>query len=374
MNLFIRTLAAMLCALCLVLPAAAAQVDSGSVYCFGTEDFSREDATLTGICLTDLPEPKVGTVCLGSRMLRPGDVLTAEQAAQMTFSPAATGVDRTVEVGYLPICGNTVAAKQTMTLTIHGKEDQPPIAEDSALETYKNLDAAGKLKVKDPENQAMTFTVTRQPKRGTVTIGQDGSFTYTPKKNKVGIDSFTYTATDPAGKTSREATVTVTILKPSQSPQYTDTAGRDCRFAAEWMKNTGIFSGETVSGHPCFSPEQSVSQGEFLTMLVKTLDIPVDEEITYTGYADVPRWLQPYLAAAVRSGLTKELQTFCADDPISMDSAKALITCALEPERAEPVFAACPEGNFVLTRSEAAKLLYETSLQAGTAPRPRIWK
>ena len=108
----------------------------------------------------------------------------------------------------------------------------------------------------------MTFTVVRQPKRGSVTIGEDGSFTYTPKKNKVGIDSFTYTAADASGKVSREATVTITILKPTESTQYTDTTGKSCCFAAEWMKNTGIFTGECVAGSACFSPERTVTRGE----------------------------------------------------------------------------------------------------------------
>ena len=65
----------------------------------------------------------------------------------------------------------------------------------------------------------------------------DGSFIYTPKKNKVGVDSFTYTATDASGKVSREATVTIQILKPTDARQYTDTVGLDCRFEAEWLKN-----------------------------------------------------------------------------------------------------------------------------------------
>ena len=114
-----------------------------------------------------------------------------------------------------------------MTIGIRGKENKAPTAEDSALETYKNLENTGKLKVSDPEGEQLTYTLVRQPKRGTVTISEDGSFTYTPKKNKVGVDSFTYTAADPAGNVSREATVTVTILKPSDTTQYTDTLGVD---------------------------------------------------------------------------------------------------------------------------------------------------
>ena len=307
--MFFKRFVSLLLLLCMISApaAAAAEVESGASYCFSPTDFSQED-DLTGICITDLPKEE-GLLCLGTRILQPGDILTAEQISRMTFSPVGTETDLEVAVGYLPIYKNHVAEESSLTLSILGKEDKAPVAEDFAMETYKNLPGNGKLKVTDPEGQAMTYTVTRQPKRGTVEIQSDGSFTYTPKKNKVGVDSFVYTATDPAGKVSREATVTVTILKPSDAKQYQDTVGNDCRFAAEWMRHTGIFTGENLAEKSCFSPEKAVTRGEFVTMLVKTLDIPVDEGLVYTGYTDeVPQWLQPYLAAAVRSGLTAGLE------------------------------------------------------------------
>ena len=338
--------------------AAAAEVESGSSYCFSSSDFSQEEA-LTGICITDLPKEE-GVLCLGTRILQPGDILTAEQIAQMTFSPAGTETDREVAVGYLPIYQNRVAEESTLTLSILGKEDKAPVAEDFAMETYKNLPGTGKLKVSDPEGQAMTYTLIRQPKRGTVEIKEDGSFTYTPKKNKVGVDSFVYTAADPAGKVSREATVTVTILKPSDRQQYQDTIGRDCRFAAEWMRHTGIFSGENLAEKPCFGPEKEVTRGEFVTMLVKTLDIPVDEGLVYTGYTDeVPVWLQPYLAAAVRSGLTAGLENpevFDAGAVITSGEAAVMVANGLDLQE---VFSGDAEEP--VTRAMAAKILYRTA-------------
>ena len=338
--------------------AAAAEVESGTSYCFSPADFSPEES-LTGICITDLPKAE-GVLSLGARILQPGDILTAEQISQMTFSPVGTETDREVAVGYLPIYKNKVAEESSLTLSILGKEDKAPVAEDSTLETYKNLPATGKLKASDPEGQTMTYTVTRQPKRGTVEIKEDGSFTYTPKKNKVGVDSFLYTATDPAGKVSREATVTLTILKPSDGKQYQDTIGKDCRFAAEWMRHTGIFSGEHLAEQSCFSPDREVTRGEFVTMLVKTLEIPVEEGLVYTGYTDeVPVWLQPYLAAAVRSGLTAGLEhpeVFGAEDVITTAEAAVMVANGLDLQE---TFAGSYEES--LTRGMAAKVLYRTS-------------
>lgn len=356
----IALVCAFACVFGLCAAASAAEVDSGSTYCFGAEDFSGE-TPIAGICITDLPE-NMGMLMLGSRMLQEGDVLTAEQVSQMTLTPLQTELDRTLEVGYLPIYPDHVAQSTVMTLSIRGKEDKPPVAEDSTLETYKNLPNTGKLKVSDPENQPLTYTVTRQPRRGVVSIGEDGSFTYTPKKNKVGVDSFVYTATDPAGKTSREATVTITILKPADATQYTDTLGESCRFAAEWMKQTGIFVGETIGETSCFAPEKQVTKGEFVTMLVKALDLPVEQEVTYTGYEnEIPTWLQPYLAAAVRSGLTDGLEAqrvFEADSPISAAEADVLLKNALNQQES----CICPE-DLPLTRAQAACALYDTAKQ-----------
>ena len=278
----------------------------------------------------------------------------------MTFQPLNTETDRETAVGYLPIYGDRVAEESTLTLSILGKEDKAPVAEDLAAETYKNLPLTGKLKVTDPEGKQLTYTVIRQPRRGTLEILEDGSFTYTPKKNKVGVDSFVYTATDVSGKVSREATVTVTILKPADAKQYQDTVGRDCRFAAEWMRHTGIFVGENLAEQSCFSPDKEVTRGEFVTMLVKTLDIPVEEGLVYTGYTDeIPVWLQPYLAAAVRSGLTAGLdhpEVFDADVVISTAEAAVMVANGLDLAE---VFAGSQEEP--MTRAMAAKILYSTS-------------
>lgn len=366
----------------MVLSVSAAEVGSGDCYCFASEDFAPGEEQLAGICITKLPESAKGTVMLGSRILRPGDVLTAQQVGQMTFVANYVQRDDTATIGYLPVFANGMAGEATMTLSIRGRENQAPIAEDCAFETYKNLEVTGQLKVRDPEGQEMTFTLTRPPKRGDIVIQQDGSFTYTPKKNKVGIDSFTFTATDPAGKTSREATVTVSIQKPTDAKQYSDTVGKDCRFAAEWMKNTGIFVGESLGGSPCFSPDRTVSRGEFVTMLVKTLNLPTDPDLTETGYTDVPDWLKPYLAAAIRSGLTTGLTTadgFGPDLPVTAEEAAAMLCSALQLAPQEQTVLSSPEGEAftpvevalqngfdlipgqTLTRSDCASLLYQTS-------------
>lgn len=385
------------CSLGLVGGALALELNCDEEYCFQSADFS-EDQTLTGICITGLPDASAGTVMLGRRILRAGDILTADQISQMTFVPLRTEENVDACVTYLPIYPNRVEADTTMTISIRGKEDKAPVAEDSAIETYKNLPNSGKLKVFDPEDQPMTYSVIRQPRRGSVTIAEDGSFTYTPKKNKVGTDSFTYTATDPAGKVSREATVTVEIMKPSNSQQYTDTVGTPSRFAAEWMKNTGLFIGEQVGGAVCFQPEKAVSRGEFLSMLVNALQMKVESTAEFTGFTDdAPNWLKPYLAAALRSGMTEnwpDSQVFGASQNITGAEAALLVQNALDltvptvagkendtelPVWAENAVTAMQEigievdADAELTRAAAAELLYQVARMAGSVPNSEVY-
>lgn len=362
----------------------APEVDCDSVYCFEGSEFGEN---LTGVCILGLPDSEAGTVLLGTRVVRQGDILPADQLSMLTFQPLRTETDTKATVTYLPIYENRVEKETTVTISIRGKVDKAPVAEDAVLETYKNLANQSKLKVSDPEGTTLTYSLIRGPKRGEVSIAADGTFTYTPKKNKVGTDSFTYTATDAAGNVSREATVTVRILKPTEKTFYTDTVGLDCRFAAEWMKNTGLFVGETIGEQCCFQPEKCVSRGEFVTMLVQSLGLRVDKNVTTTGFADdCPTWLKPYLAAAQRAGLMAGWPNgseFGAVAPITGAEAALLIQNALDlptsvmagdqsvtdwavavmAENGVNLTAEAP-----LTRSDVALALYRVSKLAPTAP------
>lgn len=392
--MFKRRFACLLAVLCILACAGtvnAAEVDSDAVYCFTPEEFAQVEEPLAGICVTGLPDSGMGTVLLGTRVIRPGDILTADQLAQLTFAPLRTEEDREAAMTYLPIYETYVAPSAVMTISIRGKEDKAPVAEDFALETYKNLPNEGTLKVRDPEGETLTYTITRQPRRGEVTIREDGTFTYTPKKNKVGTDSFTFTAADPAGNVSREATVTIQILKPKDAGQYSDTAGESCRFEAEWLKNTGIFAGETISGETCFRPEKTVTGGEFLAMMIRVLDIPTEETVFSAVSADTPDWLKPYVAAAIRSGLTAGLpEEMTWEAPVTGAEAAVMLQNALDltvsadadlQQNADsiPAWAVsavnaladngiCLTAEAALTRGQVAQVLYRVSTLAADAP------
>lgn len=302
-----------------------------------------------------------GEFLLGSRIVRMGDILTGQQLDSLCFS----GDSGTLS--YKQVTRDGFGAVQTVSFFGKKRENQPPVAEDSTVETYRNLAVSGHLKLTDPEEEMMQITVTRQPRRGVVAISNDGSFLYTPKKNKVGVDSFAFTAQDASGKTSREATVIVTIIRPCDDARYTDTAGEECCFAAEWMRQTGIFAGEQLDGKACFRPNEPVTRGQLLAMLVKTLEIPTDSTQTQPVFDDdIPLWLRPYVAAALRSGLLEQAaaqKTFRPDEIATSQEAAAMVCAALDLQGESEIAAVNALGvslseNLPLNRADAARLMY----------------
>ena len=81
-----------------------------------------------------------------------------------------------------------------------------------------------------------------------------------------------------------------------------------------------------------------------------------------TGYEDeIPLWLQPYLAAAVRSGLTEGLenqQVFEAESPMTAAEADVLLKNALNREES----CISPE-ELPMTRAQAACALYDAAME-----------
>ena len=313
-----------------------------------------------GVWIRSVPE-KI-PVRLGTRRIRPGDLLTPEQLENLIVY-----ADRPVSLQVLPI-RDGLSLKET-TVSLRGSPNKPPEAADSSVETYRNLPRDGLLDVRDPEGQPLSYRLLRAPKRGSVILRRDGSFLYTPAKNKIGTDSFVYAATDPGGKSSEPATVTVRILPASADRPYSDTDGNACRFAAEWLRETGIFAGETVDGIPCFSPDEPVSRGQFLTMVMAALKLPADRLSGAALPENTPLWLRPYLTAALRAGIIRPKAPDCASgEPIPLRQAAALAQKAAAlafPGRADDadarIRAAFPGGALpdrILTRSDAAVMLY----------------
>lgn len=192
-----------------------------------------------------------------------------------------------------------------VSLTAAEAANSAPIAENLELTTYKNVAINGQCAAVDPEGDLVTFQLVDKPARGQVALQEDGYFCYTPYENKKGKDTFTYVAVDANGNISQEATVKVTIEKPSTSVSYSDMAGETSHYAAIRLAERGIYVGEKVGDTYCFSPDDTVTREEFLAMAMTAADADALKDVTLTGFYDdddISAWAKGYVSAALLSG------------------------------------------------------------------------
>lgn len=189
-------------------------------------------------------------------------------------------------------------------------DGQTPIAENFSLSTYRDVAISGAFSGVDPQGDALTFRVTKNPARGSVTLAEDGSgrFTYAPYENKTGKDSFTYVAVDPAGHTSQPAEVSVRIEKPDTKVTYADMDGNPAHKAAISLAEREIFVGEKLGQTWFFRPETPVTREEFLALAMDTVEMDTLSQAQVTGFADdesISAWARPYVASALGAGMVQ---------------------------------------------------------------------
>lgn len=207
-----------------------------------------------------------------------------------------------------------------------------PVAQNLELCTYKNVTVSGKLSAFDSENDVVMYEITTPPVKGSVELCDDGSFIYTPNKDKKGRDYFGYKALDAEGNRSQEATVIIKIEKQKKQVSYADMDGLAGEYYAAALSEAGIFTGENICGRYCFYPERTVTRGEFVSMCIRASGEPIVCNVMSTGLSDdgsIPDWMKSYVMASVICGQEYENEVFDADEGIGRTEALLLLNNAL---------------------------------------------
>lgn len=105
--------------------------------------------------------------------------------------------------------------------------NKPPTVNPVQLTGQSSGPITGTIGAVDPDGDAIVYKVTGNPSYGSVTVGQDGSYTYTPGTAFAGSDTFVVTATDSGfhinllssrGSSGTPATVSVRQGQSSSAP------------------------------------------------------------------------------------------------------------------------------------------------------------
>ena len=228
-----------------------------------------------------------------------------------------------------------------LTSTTAEVENNPPIAENLTLKTYKGVAISSRFAAVDPEGDLVTFQVVDSPARGQITLDENdpAAFWYTPYEGKKGKDSFTYVAIDANGNVSKPATVKVTIEKQKTAVTYSDMAGDPSQYAALRLAEAGVYTGRKVGEMYCFDPDEVFTREEFLTIAMTAADAAPLSNVSLTGFyddRDISAWAKGYVSAALIQGTVQGSPNeagqivFNAGDAITCAQAAVIIDRLLD--------------------------------------------
>jgi hypothetical protein len=150
-----------------------------------------------------------------------------------TYTPDAgyVGADsftyRVIDDGGTANGGQDTSAPGTVSIFVDGT-NLPPDALDATLYGLQNNSISSTLGATDPNHDYddldFVYEVGTGPANGTVTVNADGTFTYTPDTDFVGIDNFDFRVTDPFGDFD-VATITVDLAQTFVPPEFQPDGG-----------------------------------------------------------------------------------------------------------------------------------------------------
>ncbi len=207
-----------------------------------------------------------------------------------------------------------------------------PIAQDAEAETCVGIAIEVELNASDPDNDIVLYQLTEQPRLGTAKI-EGNVLTYTPG-DKAGTDKFSFTVVDADGNTASPARITITIDKNRAGMTYADMNGNPAHYAALYLAEKGIMTGESIGGVYFFHPAQTVTRSEFIAMAASAAELPV----TPTGNTDfaddsgLSPWAKPFVSTAAASGIVSGYSTagglseIRGQNPITLAEASVVVS------------------------------------------------
>lgn len=268
-------------------------------------------------------------------------IFAAVLAVLVALSPAALADGYTETDSPVRFDGSIVAVSAGEALSEDTPSPEPtgtaPVAENREIETYRGVSVGGQLNATDPDGGTLRYELTVEPIKGQVVLSADGYFVYTPDEGKRGKDYFAYRVLDEQGNQSQEATVIIRLVRQRSDVFYADLGGDSCAYSATVLAENGIFLGERVGADWVFSPDETVTRGEFLSMCMVLGGGDVVEGVLSTGFVDdgdIAAWVKPYVSTALMQGYISPTgadgaASFLAAETISLSDACGMLNAVM---------------------------------------------
>lgn len=187
--------------------------------------------------------------------------------------------------------------------------DNAPVVQPVTAQTCVDIAVEAELSATDADNDVVLYQLTEKPRLGTAKI--EGSTLYYTPGHKAGRDSFHYTAVDAEGNTAQPAAITIEIKKNKTGLTYSDMDGDPAHYAAIYLAQKGVMTGETIGSCAFFHPSRAVTRSEFIAMTAAAADLSVapTDQTDFADDSGLSAWAKPYISAAAANGLVSGYAT-----------------------------------------------------------------
>lgn len=276
---------------------------------FSADDFEKalNISTLSAVTVSELPAKTDGILYLGGSEVSEGQLVSTANLSHLRF--VFSGEDVTDS----SFCFSTNLGAYEIRCDLYALkyENAAPVILTSeatavSVSTYKNVTVHNRMEAYDPDGDAMVFEILSFPQNGklTVTDRTTGEYHYTPNSGYTGEDSFRYVVADKYGNYSSSAEVSLSVTSQRNSLVYGDMERNASHVAAISLTEQGIMTATELDGSYYFQPDAEVSRAEFLTMVMKCMEIePIYAEKTvFSDDADILAEHRSYVDTAQRLG------------------------------------------------------------------------
>ncbi len=159
-------------------------------------------------------DPEGDTLTYSYQWKKNGVVISGETGSALDLSKAGNG-DKGDKISVVVTASDGSLAGSSATATVTVANTAPTLA-PTTFQGRENLGISAQLVGQDADLETLTYSVATEPRFGTLQLQSSGAFTYIPKANWNGTDSFQARVRDGSGTT---ATATVTLgIAPVNSP------------------------------------------------------------------------------------------------------------------------------------------------------------
>lgn len=292
---------------------------------FSTDEMERQlnisAGSLKGITVTRLPAESEGSLYLNGKPVSLYQEIDRESLEKLIFIPADGVV--TASLAILPEVQNAVQTQ--VSLNVQDNKTLFPIEACSGkYETFSEVPLYGYLSASHPNGDFLRVILVEKPEKGTVSF-QGQAFCYEPFPDSQGMDRFTIVLADENGNRSSQVTQMIDIEPKDKHYDYWDLNGSPAYYSAVKLLQNGVFTGETIGSRRYFKPQQTVTRGEFLMLLISACgwekELPsVSHNTGLQNDDNIPSYLKPYVSLGVQKGIILEKEFHAQQVPSHAES------------------------------------------------------